>query len=219
MNSVCLSNSKAVEGNNPSLLTGDCASTPGYSMRNPRLNVLLVLIVLAASSLACTLNLGGPKTPTQVPVQATEDSQPLDQVLSTSVPVTVGSEFEIKITESQLTDYLKEELAKQNEPVLQDPSVILRDGLIEIYGTAKTGFLTGNLRLVTEVTIDDQGNPQIKITSADIGGMPLPSGLLGIFSGMIESGLTSNLGSFATGFRLQEIHIADGVMVVRGEKR
>ena len=139
--------------------------------------------------------------------------------METAVPDAGGSEFEIKITEGQLTEYLKEELAKQEDPVLQNPSVILRDGVIEIYGTAKTGILTGNLRLVTEVTIDDQGDPQIKITSADIGGVPIPSGLLGIFSGMIESGLTSNLGSFATGFRLQEIHIADGVMVVRGQKR
>jgi hypothetical protein len=188
-------------------------------MRNPRLNVLLVFLVLVASSLACTINLGGPKSPTQAPIQPTEVTQPLDQVIETSVPEAGGSDFEIKITEAQLTDYLKEELAKQNEPVLQNPSVILRDGVIEIYGTAKTGFLTGNLRLVTEVTIDDQGNPQIKITSADIGGVPLPSGLLGVFSDMIESGLTSNLGSFATGFRLQEIHIADGVMVVKGQKR
>ncbi|MDD5369168.1 MAG: hypothetical protein PHQ40_08790 [Anaerolineaceae bacterium] len=139
--------------------------------------------------------------------------------MATAVPDISGSDFEIRITEAQLTDYLKEELAKQNEPVLQNPSVVLKDGIIEIYGTAKTGIISGNLRLVTGVTIDDQGNPQIKITSADIGGVPLPSGLLSIFSDMIESGLTSNMGSFATGFHLQEIHIADGVMVIKGTKR
>lgn len=187
-------------------------------MKLNRIQIFLAVALLVLASLACNLNLGGPKIPTQVPTPPTE-VPPLEDTIQTAVPDGIAGEFKLTVTEAQLTEYIQQELDKQTDPILTDPRVVLRDGVVEIYGHAQSGIVSGNVHLVVEVTIDQQGDPQIKITSADLGGVPVPSALLNVFSNMIQESLTSNISSLATGFRLTEIHIAEGVMVVKGVKR
>jgi len=122
-------------------------------------------------------------------------------------------------TEAELTDTLIQELAKQKSPIIKNPRVILRAGEIEVYGSMKLGFFRGEVHLKVDFSIDAEGNPLVKIISADIHGVPLPSGLRNLFSNMIAQGITSNRVSEAAGFRLLEVQVTDGLLTVTGQKR
>ncbi len=183
----------------------------------PAFPLLFALLLLAASSLACSINvnLGGPKTPTQQPTLGNVPTINPQELIQTVSPG--KGEFSLEFTEAQLTEYLKEQLKKQSDPILQDPRVVLKDGQIEVYGTAQSGILSGNVHIAATVSVDDQGQPEVKITSATIGAIPIPSGLLDVFSKMLVDGLTSKLASYGTNFRLEDIRITDGLMMVKGQ--
>ena len=100
-----------------------------------------------------------------------------------------------------------------------DPQVYLRDGQMRIYGKSKQGYLSANIGIVLEVGTDADGRPKLKLVSADFGPFPLPEGLNDAITAIIEEAYTGALGPVATGFRLQSITIADGVMTIVGRIR
>ena len=66
------------------------------------------------------------------------------------------------------------------------------------------------------VTVDELGEPKIEIASADFGPLPAPDGLKQSMTALITEAYTGSLGPVATGFRLENINIQNGIMTVTG---
>jgi hypothetical protein len=182
--------------------------------------IIPILLAALAVTLACTLFVGGPEMPTPPIPVSTEAVTSLQEQIKAAVEAGAASgEVTLLINETQLTSYLAFKLAADSNPMFTDPQVYLRDGQMRIYGKAQRGSLAANIGIVLEVGLDAEGRPELKLVSADFGPFPLPEGLNDAITAIIDEAYTGSLGPVATGFRLQSITIADGVMTVVGRIR
>lgn len=182
------------------------------------------LLTILITSLACTMNVGGPdysNLPT-VPV-ATEYAQSIqDEVQRAFQEGAQTGTITLKLTEQQLTSFIAEKLQtdprlqRDGKPLLDNPQVYLRDGQMQIYGKTQQGPFTANIGIVLTVGVDENGQPRVEIASADFGPLPAPEGLRDTIAAMIREAYMGSLGPVATGLRIESISIADGVMTVSG---
>jgi hypothetical protein len=182
------------------------------------------LLTILLTSLACTMNVGGPdysSLPT-VPV-STEYAQSIqDEVQRAFQEGAQTGTITLNLTEQQLTSYIAEKLQtdprlqRNGQPLLTDPQVYLQDGQMKIYGNTQQGPFTANIGIVMNVGVDENGQPKVDIASADFGPLPAPEGLRDTIAAMIREAYLGSLGPVATGLRVENIQIADGVMTVSG---
>lgn len=131
----------------------------------------------------------------------------------------------LNFTEQQITSYVAAKL--QNDPRLQqngqplitDTQVYLRDGQMQIYGKTKRGMFAANIGIIVSVGVDENGQPKIDVVSADFGPLPAPKGITETISAMIREAYTGSLGPVATGLRIENISIANGIMTISGRIR
>jgi hypothetical protein len=145
----------------------------------------LLILTLLASSLACSIFLGGPDFP------------------ETPIPIS--------------TSLVAAKLSSDPNAAISDPQVYLRNGQMEIHGKIKQGYFTANVEIVIAVGVDSEGQPTIDIVSADFGPLPVPEGLREAITAGVKEAYTGSLGPVATGFRLESVTIADGVMTITGQ--
>jgi hypothetical protein len=180
-------------------------------------SILIALTALAFASFACSIFVGGPDYPsTPVPV-STEAVQSLqDQVKQAVADGAASGIVTLNITEEQITSYLANQLQSQPNPAVTDPQVLLRDGQMTVFGKIQQGMFVANASISMTVSVDENGQPTIAITHQDFGPIPAPQGLNEAISALVQQAFTGSLGPVATGFRLKNILIADGVMTVTG---
>ncbi len=178
----------------------------------------LFLVTLFLSSLACSINVGGPDYPAQPISASPNEAQALRDMIQQAM--LTGAEtgvITLSITEAQLTGYMAEKLSQQTNPPFTDPQILLRNGQMQMYGKITQGWFTANILITMNVTIDEvTGEPKIQIASADFGPFPAPEGLNTAISSIIDEAFTGSFGPVAVGFRLQTISIADGIMTITG---
>ena len=178
---------------------------------------ILILPLALAITLACTIFVGGPAYPQPpIPVSTEAVTSLQDQIKAAVEAGAVSGEVTLRISETQLTSYLAFKTQQDANPLLTNPQVYLRDGQMKIYGKSQQGNFVANVGIILSVGQDDQGLPKLQLVSADFGPFPLPGGLNDAITALIEEAYTGSLGPVATGFRLQSITIADGVMTVVG---
>ena len=175
------------------------------------------ILPLILAGLACTIFVGGPSYPaTPIPV-STEAVGGLNDQISAAETAAVGNGIlSLQVNESQITSLLAAKLAEQTDPFITDPQVYLRDGTIQVYGHAVQGNLQANIRVVLTVSVDADGKPVIDVTAADFGPLPAPTDLNSAINSLVREAFTGAIGPAATGFRLESISIADGVMTLTG---
>jgi len=184
-----------------------------------RYRIALPVVALTTATLACSIFVGGPAYPKPESASATQAVEAAQtQIAQALLESAQTGAFRLVITEDQLTAYLASRLDGQSG-TLSDPQVVLRDGLIHVYGTAQAGIFIATVDAAAQVTLDDQGQPQITITSADFGPFPMPDALTGGLSSMLQEALTGSLGPTATGFRLESVEVADGTMTITGRTK
>lgn len=180
--------------------------------------ILFFIVSLAAASLACSINIGGPDYPEQTVPASPTDAQTLRDMIQQAM--LTGAEtgvITLQITESQLTGFMQEKIAQQTNPPFTDPQILLRNGQMQMYGKITRGWFTANMLITMNVTIDEvTGQPKIQIASADFGPFPAPEGINNAISAVIDEAFTGSFGPVAVGFRLESIAIADGIMTVTG---
>jgi hypothetical protein len=177
----------------------------------------LFLLVLALASLACTLFVGGPDYPADpVPVSPDLAQSLRDQVKQAMEAGALGEPITFQITEAQLTSYLVYRLAQDSNPLLTEPKILLRNGQMQVYGKVQRSVFVANVAVIMSVGVDEAGQPRFEIISADFGPLPTPSGLNSAISALIAEAYTGSVGPVATGFRLENITITDGVMTLTG---
>ncbi len=182
-------------------------------------NIILMLTALAIT-LACTIFVGGPEIPEPlIPVSAEAVTSLQEQIKAAVEAGAVSGEVTLQINETQLTSYLAYKNVDNPNPMFTDPQVYLRDGQMRIYGKTQQGNFTANIGIVLAVGLDAEGRPELQLVSADFGPFPLPEGLNKAITAIIEEAYTGALGPVATGFRIQSIAIADGIMTIVGNIR
>ncbi len=189
--------------------------------------ILYFLATLILTSLACTVFVGGPDYSDLDPIPvSTEAAQSLKDGIKKSFEdglltgvVTIG------ITEPQITSYLAlrmqtdPNLQQNNQPLITEPQVYLRDGQMKIYGKTQQGMFAANIGIIVNVGVDAEGKPKIEIASADFGPFPAPQGINDAITAMIEEAYTGPIGPVATGLRIENITITNGAMIITGRIR
>lgn len=182
-----------------------------------RKRIFLSLLVLASATLACTMFVGGPEYQEGViPVSAQAVDNLKAQIEAALLTGAQSGTIALQITEEQITSYIAFRLAAQANPALRDPQVYLRDGRMQVYGKIVRGYFIANVLVELEVGVDELGQPRIEIASVDFGPFPAPEGLKDSLEAIITEAYTGSLGPVATGFRLESISIANGLMTVTG---
>lgn len=196
-------------------------------MRLTKYALPIFLLTLLLTSLACTMFVGGPDYSTLPAVPTSTDALQSMQAEVTRA-FTEGAQtgtITLNFTEQQITSYVAAKL--QNDPRLQqngqplitDTQVYLRDGQMQIYGKTKRGMFAANIGIIVSVGVDENGQPKIDVVSADFGPLPAPKGITETISAMIREAYTGSLGPVATGLRIENISIANGIMTISGRIR
>ncbi len=179
---------------------------------------ILILLSLVLTTFACTLNIGGPEYPeTSIPSSPAivEDMQA--QFKAAFEAGANGESIILTLTETQLTSLLSLKFEGEEEPFFTDPQVHLRDGKMTIYGKATQGYFTATIKVVVTVLVDEKGQPNMLIESADFGPFPVPESLSSGLSAIVKEAYTGAAGPVATGFRIEQIGIGEGFLVMQGK--
>lgn len=193
------------------------------SLNKTRFFAFLAALSLAAAGLACNLpGLAGSNptpenTPIPVTTQSIEDLK--EEIQAAGEALESGEPVSITITEEQLTSLIAAELQKQNQQVVSDPQVRLRDGQITFTANVNQSGLSLPLEAVIEVFLDANGELDYRIVSADLGPFPLSDELLDQISAQFEGPFRSQLRAQTENVTIEEITIADGVLTVTGQRR
>lgn len=182
-----------------------------------RNRILLALTAFLIGTLACSIFVGGPEYPEGAIPVSTGALESLQNHIEAAVLAGAQSgTVALQINEEQITSYLAFKMASQENPAFRNPQVYLRDGRMQIYGKVERGYLNANVLVALSVGVDESGQPKIEIASADFGPFPAPDGLKQSLTAIITEAYTGSLGPVATGFRLEAINIANGLMTVTG---
>ncbi len=183
--------------------------------------LLLSIAALLFAGLACQLNIGGPDLPFLETGSSQEAAEALQEEWQSAFSQAESGDGKVQliITEEQLTAFIRQQLDQQEDPIISQASVRLRDGLIQLSGTAQQKFIRGNFLVEMQVNVSPDGVPAFEITSAEFGPVPLPEAVKNGLESLIAQAFAGSVGPYITGFQLETIAIADGEMALIGELR
>jgi uncharacterized protein YpmS len=127
-------------------------------------------------------------------------------------------QFELTITESELTSVVATELAKSDLPVLTNPQILLRDGEITATGLVQQAGFSLDAEMVLMPRIDASGIPYVELVSIAVGPFSVPTSLRDQLTSKINSLVIQQLTQSDASVRIDEITIANGQMIVRGSR-
>jgi hypothetical protein len=184
-----------------------------------RLPILAAMVALVVASLGCVINLGGPELPPETIPASPDAAVQLKEQFRAALENARNSDGSVTftMTEAQLTSLLASRLEEEPDPFLTEPQVFLREGQMRIYGKANRGLFAATVGIVVSAGIDDQGKPTLTVASADFGPLPAPEGLINTLTDFVTEAYTSALGPVATGFRLEQLDIANGNLTLTGQ--
>lgn len=182
--------------------------------------IIFAMVILLTAILACTVNVGGVPYPSPVIPVSTEAVAQQQQSIQTAIAAGASSgQVMLIFTEPGLTSYLHYILEKQPNPLFTNPQVVLQENQIRIHGTAVQGNLQAYVYIVLSPSVDQNGRLTIEVASADFGPLPIPDELRTVMTAILTEAYTGSLGPVATGFRLESITIAYGMMLMNGRIR
>jgi len=193
-------------------------------MKQTKYALPVFLLTLILASLACTIFVGGPDYSNLAPIPvSTEAAGSLkDEMQKAFEAGAQTGVVTLTITESQITSILALRLQSDptmqanQQPIITDPQVYLRDNQMKIYGKSQKGMFAANIGIIVNVGVDELGKPKIEIASADFGPFPVPGGIKDALTKMIDEAYTGSIGPAATGLRIETITINAGIMTITG---
>jgi len=185
-----------------------------------RKRLLLIALACAAASLACGIpGFAAPTPPASpIPVSATSAHEVQDLLEAAAASAATGS-VTVTFTEQQLTSavalYLEE---NATDPQLTNPQVFLRDGKIQLYGTAVVQGLTVDATFVISTSVSADGQLTFAAESGSFGPLGVPDDVLTQISDALNEWATGSIAPAMTGVRLSSVVVADGLLTVTGSK-
>lgn len=183
-----------------------------------------IVVILGSSlilaSLACQLQLGGPKPPSPQ-VELPSDGSGWLEHAWTSALEAAGQSGEITLTvnESQLNGLLGETLQEQANPLIKQSQVYLRQGQIQVYGVSTQDLVQARVFLSIRPYIDQDGQLEVEIPTAEFGPLPAPAALKEAVSKKVTEWFADAIDPVAAGVRVTSIVITDGQMAIVAKLR
>jgi uncharacterized protein YpmS len=175
--------------------------------------LLWIFIVLILASLACRLPVRG--------AQETKESPPLatDALINPQVIVQTPGHISLTVDEAELTSMLAAELQKQQEPIIQDPQVYLREGQMKITGKVQQAGLTADLQIALTISVTQDGRLSFQLLSAQLGPFPLSQEIMDSISKQLDAAFVTNINPRFEDVFIESVTIANGQMVIQGHPR
>jgi len=183
--------------------------------RNMRLRLMLIGYLFMV--LSCKMPFAEstkPASPIPVTTHAVSDLK--DNIEAAFEKAKTSGQVDLIITEAQLTSLVFYELQSLTEAKISDPQIFLRDNQIQFYSTIEQTGLKLPMEIFATVKPDSSGWFEIVLTTAKIGGLPLPdemiTQIISEFQKVIASQIRSSLGELY----IEQININDGQMHIFG---
>lgn len=186
--------------------------------------ITLTVFSLLLASLACNMpspRLGGPEAPVQAATPSAESLESFDDKWRDLNLATPAGPFSMTFTEAELSSALAEAIRQaeadgaQNIPI-QNPGVVLKDGVINVYGQITTQAFQADGLIVAVPTIGQDGLIHIQIKSVEFGPIELDPALLNSVVANIESSINEPIQASPFDITLTTITIASGQMTIEG---
>ncbi len=188
-------------------------------MKIPLMRILLILMVLAAASMACNLpSQGATPPPAEPSLNPQEMDQLEDQLKATLANSEPNSDVTVTITQQQLNTFISTKIAEEPNSPIQNPQVVLTGGQMEIYGTVSQGGISLDSKTVARPGINPDGSPSIEVVSIHLGAIPAPDSIKGQVSAIVEEALRDYLADNANSFKITNITVTEGQMTVTGQR-
>lgn len=188
--------------------------------KNSLTRLLLILSVLVGAALACNLPAGNTQLPPTAKPMTTEDIQQLEnQIQKTLENPNASGDVTVTLTQDQLNSIISTGMAQQSEQTITDPSVVLTNGTMEVYGKVNQSGISANLKAVLQPQVDANGTPSLQVTSMTLGAIPVPDVLKNQVATAANDALKNYLASNSTGFKVKSITITEGQMTVTGSRQ
>jgi uncharacterized protein YpmS len=122
------------------------------------------------------------------------------------------------MTEEQLTSFVAIELAKTPEVPIKDPQIALDNNTITLTGNMDSGIgLEADVTIEMEPSIGANGKPEVTITSAQLGPLPVPQEVLDGASEVISQTLADEIDRQAgVEVSLETLTVDDGALTATG---
>jgi uncharacterized protein YpmS len=182
-----------------------------------RVGFLFIVSTLIIASVACNYPTGGKNAdPNAIPV-TTEAALSLQDDLNAAIEqFKKTGKVRLVIGEEELTSLLALELQKQENPVLENPQVFLRDGQMRVMGKVEQGGISADLEVMSEISVTDDGKPRYRIVDATLGSLPLPRSMMDNLSEQIDAAFQNNISPRLANVFIDSITITDGEMIIKG---
>jgi hypothetical protein len=181
--------------------------------------IVLWLIVIIFSGVACNFLAGrAAATPTPVPTPIPPASSLEERADESREQFETQGTFEFTITESELTTLAAEELARQSDPLLSDPQVLLREGQITILGNVYQSGFSVPAEIILGPKISANGDLQVEVLSMRVGPFAVPDQLRDEVSRIANDLVASQLADSGN-VQVEQITIEEGVLTVSGSRR
>lgn len=186
-------------------------------MQNRQIRLFLVLLVLLAAGIACSAPVSSPKLPpTAVPMTTEQVKQLEEQIQSTLSNPAPSGEVTLTITQDQLNSFLSAQMKSQQDQTITDPSVVLTNGHIEVYGKVSQSGLSAVAKIVLQPRIDEQGNIKLDVVSINLGPLPVPDAMKSQVQDMADNMLMNYINANNGQFKVKSITVNEGSLSVTG---
>lgn len=178
----------------------------------------IVLLIMMIVPLACKLpGWGGNKPLETIPV-TTQAAKTLEANLEDTLKnIPQGVEFQIEITEQQLTSYVSLKLQANPDSPVHDLQIYLRDDQIRVIGTVDQANMSVQSEIIVRPFLD-ANRLQFDVISAKIGPFNLPQSFIDSMKQEMQSAFEEQLQDLGTNYRIDSIVIQNGVMIIKGIK-
>lgn len=186
-------------------------------MKNMLKRLIMIALILSAASLACNFAASTPTpAPTAIPMN-TEDLQQLEQNFKgTLESPNANGEVTFTMTQEQLTSIAASQLAKQSNPILTEPRIILTNGQMEVNGKVTQAGFIANIQAVLKPVVGADGTVQMEILSIQINSFAVPNALKDRFASTANTLIQDAIASKSNGFQVKDIQITEGKISITG---
>jgi hypothetical protein len=182
--------------------------------------LVLVILTMLGSLLACTLDVGGPEPPgNAIPIQPNSSAELEDAWRAALTDAALNGQITVILNETQLTAFINQRFQGGERPLITNPQIYLREGSILMYGVVERAILRGSILVTIQPEILPEGDLRFAISDASLGPVPAPEALLDALSAVLTEAFTGSVGSLATGIRVSSLAIDNGEMAIVGELR
>jgi hypothetical protein len=191
--------------------------------------VILIIAVLWLASLACRLGAhANPSTatvqaliPTTVPQgqKTTPSAQATAPEQAATEPTANPGKITFTIDDAQLNTLVANELSKQSNPELTNPSIHLQNGQILVSGDVNRSGLNASFSGTLTVDVTPDGRLHYNIISASLGPLPLPQAMRDQVAAQLNDALGTPQTKDGQQVFVESVNIGNGEMTITGHIR